>query len=639
MFHYGADLNLFIEYPLDKNYLYLNPDASKRYFINQKNATTGNVEPFLKKKAAGTRRIFVLGESTTIGYPYFHNGSFHRWLQFRLAHTFPDQHFEIINLALTAVNSYTALGFARELVDYAPDAVLTYTGHNEYYGAMGVGSAESIAGNPWLVNALLHLRGLRVIQLASHLYTALSPAGGEGGNEGTRMQRMVADQRIGYQSDAYRKGVEQFRANMDQMLAVLHAHRIPVLISNLVSNDKDLPPFASEAVDPVKFPEFEPLYRAGVRSLAHGDSLTAYHFLKKAGQQYEAHAGCNYYLGQLEYARKQFSLARKYFTKARDLDGLRFRAPEEFNGVIRQLVTRYSNSHLVDVKGLFEANSPGGIVGKELILEHVHPDLRGYAFMSEAFYRALKKTGLLPMTASGEMSFSKLLQTMPISRIDSLAGLYKVANLKNSWPFNGSLQDDSFKIESFEEQTAHALANRKLGWNEAMNEAYNHYIAKSDYEEARRVVESLILEQPSDPRYYMKSAMLSGQMHREGDALFSFRKAFELAPSFESARYLFVLYLKQDQPEKALPYLDYAIRSNTSGLDLSPVRMLAQEVVALRAVMQADSSDIGVLNRIALAYYKMDNRDGALHYVRKILRLNAHDPSALQLMAILGTKH
>ena len=638
MFHYGADLSLFIEYPHDQNYLFLNPDASKRYFINQKNATTGNVEPFLKKKAAGTRRIFVLGESTTIGYPYFHNGSFHRWLQFRFSHTFPDQHFEIINLSLTAVNSYTVLGFARELVDYAPDVVLIYTGHNEYYGAMGVGSAESIAGSPWLVNALLRLRGLRVIQLATNVYTSLSPAGREGGNDGTRMQRMVADQQIGYQSEAYRKGVQQFRTNMGQALAILNAHHIPVLLSNLVSNEKDLLPFASATVDRAKFPDFERRYNKGLHSLATGDSLAAYRFFKMAGEINNAHAGCNYYLGRLAYTGRRFALARKYFAKARDLDGLRFRAPEEFNGIIRHLVARYPNAHLVDTKGLFETNSPGGIIGKELILEHVHPDLTGYALMSEAFYRALKKNDLLPEKAAREMSFRQLLKTMPIPRIDSLAGLYKVANLKNSWPFKGSMQRDSFRIESFEEQTAYALANRKLGWNEAMSEAYNHYIAKSDYPEARKVVESLILEQPYDPRYYIKSAMLSGQMHREDDALFSIRKAFELAPSLESARYLFVLYLKRDQPEKALPYLDYAIRHNASGPDLTRVRILAEEVVSLKAGTRADSTNTGLLNRIASAYLQMDNRDGALRYAQKILRLNANDPGALQLIALLSSK-
>ncbi|MEJ0081904.1 MAG: hypothetical protein WDM78_13370 [Puia sp.] len=110
--HYGNNPDLFIESPADKDFLIFNPEASKRYFSNQAIATTGNIEPFKKEKDANTTRIFVLGESTTIGYPYFHNGSFHRWLQYRLMNSFPDRKFEVINLSLTAVNSYTVLGFA-----------------------------------------------------------------------------------------------------------------------------------------------------------------------------------------------------------------------------------------------------------------------------------------------------------------------------------------------------------------------------------------------------------------------------------------------------------------------------------------------------------------------------------------------
>src|ERR1700733_13461216 len=116
LFHYGYDTALFIEAPGNKDYLEFNPNASKKYFTDQLNATTGNREPFRKVKEPGTLRIFVLGESTTIGYPYFHNGSFHRWLQYRLEREFPDKKLEVVNLSLTAVNSYTVLGFAREVV-------------------------------------------------------------------------------------------------------------------------------------------------------------------------------------------------------------------------------------------------------------------------------------------------------------------------------------------------------------------------------------------------------------------------------------------------------------------------------------------------------------------------------------------
>src|SRR5450631_158064 len=169
IFHYGDNLNLFIEARDRSDYLVLNPAASKRYFTNVAFAPTGNSELFRKNKENATIRLFVLGESTTIGYPYFHNGSFHRWLLYRLMHEFPDRNFEVINLSLTAVNSYTVLGFAKELVKYHPDAVLIYSGHNEYYGTLGVASTNSVGNSPGIIKLLLVLRQLRIVQLLSNL--------------------------------------------------------------------------------------------------------------------------------------------------------------------------------------------------------------------------------------------------------------------------------------------------------------------------------------------------------------------------------------------------------------------------------------------------------------------------------------
>src|ERR1700692_2917032 len=76
IFHYGDDLSLFVGAGSNSDYLVLNPAASRRYFIDPASAPTGNSELFKKNKDDSTLRIFVLGESTTIGYPFFHNGSF-----------------------------------------------------------------------------------------------------------------------------------------------------------------------------------------------------------------------------------------------------------------------------------------------------------------------------------------------------------------------------------------------------------------------------------------------------------------------------------------------------------------------------------------------------------------------------------
>ncbi len=250
LFHYGYDSSLFIEAPGNKDYLIFNPDASRRYFTDQLNATTGNREPFRKVKEAGTLRIFVLGESTTIGYPYFHNGSFHRWLQYRLMRSFPDKKPEIVNISLTAVNSYTVLGFAREVVDYAPDAILIYTGHNEYYGALGVNVIDQIArlgSSPAPVNFLLWLRKLRTVQLLTKVYSRIGRVFSSDASKAgkTRMELMVGDQQIAYGSPLYSRGITQFETNMDEAMDIFHRRGIPVFISNLVSNLKDQRPFVS----------------------------------------------------------------------------------------------------------------------------------------------------------------------------------------------------------------------------------------------------------------------------------------------------------------------------------------------------------------------------------------------------------
>jgi hypothetical protein len=249
---YGHDLRLFQEDPDNKGYWVMNRYASAKFFSDTANATIGNRELFRQQKGANTFRVFVLGESTTIGYPYMHNGSFHRWLQYRLLHTFPNKNFEIINLLLTAVNSYTVLDFGRQLVDYAPDAVLVYTGHNEYYGALGVGSTSRIGHHSALVKAWLALQDFRLVQGLNHLLATLRQglAGNPVDVRESLMKRMAADQHIPYGSERYARGIRQFEANLNALCRQLSEKQIPVFLSTLVSNEKDLPPFISAAGKP-----------------------------------------------------------------------------------------------------------------------------------------------------------------------------------------------------------------------------------------------------------------------------------------------------------------------------------------------------------------------------------------------------
>ncbi|HLX93914.1 MAG TPA: hypothetical protein VKR32_19660, partial [Puia sp.] len=499
-FDYGDNMDLFIRSKNDENLLVLNPSAARKYFVNEGLAPTGNREFFKKKKDKNTFRVFVLGESTTIGYPYFHNGSFSRWLLYRLTHTLPDKQFEIINLSLTGVNSYTVLDFAKELIRYEPDAVLIYCGQNEYYGALGVGSTNKLGGNKLLIRLMLKLRTLRTIQLLSNCYEKILHAGlfNEKTKSGTLMQMMVADQQIAYQSKLYYRGIEQFRSNLNETLCLINSQHIPVFVSTLVSNDKDLKPFIDIAADSAHFPGFKTKYEAGLSALGNHDSAAADSYFKKANEVYDKDALCNYYLGVLACGQAKYKVADNLFSMARDLDGLRFRAPSELNVIIRELCKTYPYAHLVDSRTAFENFSNDHLIGNDLMVDHVHPNLKGYGIISDAFYRAIKEAAIIAIPSQEEMSLDQLEQQMPITKVDSLSGVYRIARLKKSWPFQEIGITDSFKSESKEQTLAYEMAFEGLPWKFAIDSLYNYYIAKNDLLNAARVMQTLVLEYPAE---------------------------------------------------------------------------------------------------------------------------------------------
>jgi lysophospholipase L1-like esterase len=634
VFNYGNNLSLFIEYKGNKDYLVFNPDASKKFFTEQQIATKGNNEIFKKKKDNNTLRIFVLGESTTIGYPYFHNGSFHRWLQYRLAHTYPDKNFEIINLSLTAVNSYTVLGFAKEAVNYEPDAVLIYTGHNEFYGALGAASTQNLGSNPHIINFILSLRDLRLAQLIINIYKGMQKSFGttvvKPGSD--RMQLMVAKQEIPYRSELYEKGVIQFRDNMDKIMNLFSKRHIPLFVSNLVSNEKDLKPFISFTPDSIKSPGFKTNFTLGLKCFANRDFNSAKVYFKKADQLYNSNALCNFYLGQLAYKESDFLLAKKYFLKAKDLDGLRFRAPEQFNEILVQLSNEYPNTHLVDTRATFENNADHHIIGDELTVDHVHPDLKGYAIMSDVFYEAIKKYKVVSATNENDMTFKQLLQKMPQNMVDSLAGIYRVLNLKKRWPYNDPHAGDPIKIESKEETLAYKLAFENIRWDNIMDDLYGYYLNNRELLKARNVLENLVLEYPTDPDLYERIAMLSGELKDDENTVFYFKRSFNLAPTFNKAHYLFVNYLKMGKPTDAITYIDYAISNNSSGFNLAPVKSNTEKIIQLQTQYLRDTTDVSVLLQIANSWSGMGNKDGAVKYAQKILKADPKNKVALLLL-------
>lgn len=473
--NYGYDTHLFITDPDNPNYLVMNRDISKKYFSLSQNATIGNQEPFRKEKPSNTIRFFVLGASSSLGFPYMHNGSFSRMLKYKLQFEYPQYRIELINLSLTAINSYTLYDFAKQVVDYEPDGIILYAGHNEYYGALGAASSSRTGTHPQMTEWLINAKKLKIMQAVSSVSSSWEVRDSSLINpDRTLMERMAAHQMVPLHSELYEQGIKQFDGNLKKILQLFQKRQIPVFIGTLASNLKDQAPLEKE-------------------------NKTAGDIYKNAIQAYE---------------QEDFEAALQGFKKAKETDGLRFRAPDAFNELIRKYATTMDNVHLVDVSEKLSEHSPHQLIGKELLLEHVHPNLNGHRRIAEAYYEVLQKNFFQHKSKEGGCQID--LQEYPTTAFDTIYGDLVIRQLKQQWPFNEEAEPLHCDTSRFEFKIALKFFYRKLNWGEAMQKLNNYYILQKDYASALRIVEQMCLELPYEKIFLKQAGMLNQRLqHKE----------------------------------------------------------------------------------------------------------------------------
>src|SRR5690606_23096778 len=174
-------------------------------------------------------------------------------LKHRLSQTFPEKNIEVINTGITAVNSYTLWDLTDKIIDQKPDLVIIYAGHNEYYGALGVGSSVSFGNRAALVRSYLYLKNFRFFQLLDNSYSMIfsDKKAMAKREETTLMEEMAKEHRIPFNSEVYLAGLSQFESNLKRILKKYKNNDIPVILSTVVSNEKDIKPFISDSISDI----------------------------------------------------------------------------------------------------------------------------------------------------------------------------------------------------------------------------------------------------------------------------------------------------------------------------------------------------------------------------------------------------
>jgi tetratricopeptide (TPR) repeat protein len=560
---YGASYPLFEPVPDHPDYLAPSADVAQRYFVRQK-APTIPFDAFRATKTDSTFRLFLQGGSSAAGFPYYYGASMQDVLEARLQQTFPDLEIEVVGTAMAAVNSYTLLDLADEIIAQDPDAVLIYAGHNEFYGALGVGSSESIGQLRPVVNLYLQLRDLRLVQGLRDLLSGLAGlfASREGdAPSGTLMERMVGEQSIAYRSPTWERGLHQFEGNLNDLLAHYRAHDIPVFVGTLVSNERDQPPFASGLAPETDVDTWRAQFQQALAAAAKGDTAQALRELAATLQMDSLAANAFYARARLLDEQGLYAEARPPYLAAKDRDQLPFRAPEAFNQAIRTAADRHGAT-VVDVQGTLAEAAPRGIVGQTLMLEHLHPTIDGYFWIADAFYDALRATDLLGTWSRVVPDSVARRQSVLVTAVDSIAGAYRIQKLKAGWPFQppGVVDEELFTLEAEtpEEQLALAYYEGDLSWGRAMEGLRGQYQQTGDREAALRTAQAVILRYPFLDRPYIAAGDLLIEMQRYDEALSYYRAALRRGESAAAQRMMGTVLLQQGQRQAAIRHLERA---------------------------------------------------------------------------------
>jgi tetratricopeptide (TPR) repeat protein len=532
-----------------------------------------NRQEFSLVKSSGEFRVFVLGGSSAYGFPWGAAQAFSTILERALQASLPQRDVRIVNAAGMSYGSHRLRILTHELLEYSPDLLLLYAGHNEFVEREFYDRLTETEPLPEGLRL-----GLHRWRLYSALARLLSPATD---TDETAAAETAAAELIGFDADrryssdvaaADREAVRAlFEDNLRSIVSAARDAGVAVMLCTVPSNEKG----------------WRPNQTSWPGTLGSADRIAATNAIKRAAEaneagdpeaalravaEVESHsmeaAGAWYEKGRALLALGRFDDAATAFVAARDFDGQPGRAIGSLNDTIRN-VAHDTGAVLVDIEAAFRSLAADGIPGFDLFEDYVHPKPGAHVLIAREVWRA--QTG-----SDDEDAF--------------LLALGLPADFDYTGSAAGPDAEQSAETSPLLFNLAVVLENQ--GRYEDAMERY------------RRCLEL-------NPGYHVARANLARLLHLTGD------------PQEAAAEYAMVLQVAPD-------HLNSAIGLGKSFRELG---MLDQAEAAFRRATGIDAGSPGAWNGLGAVYMISGNHREAERAFRRTAEI---DPENLPVQANLG---
>jgi tetratricopeptide (TPR) repeat protein len=435
---------------------------------------------------------------------------------------------------------------------------LIYAGHNEWYGALGVGSTEALGSRPVLVRLSLALQRWRTFMaIRRGVVWVRRKAGDPRAQRETPsfMETLARDREIALGGPAYERGLRQYAENLEVLIETFRDENVPVLLASLASNVRDQKPFASPANAAPG--GADSVFADAQRLLAQGDSARA----------------------------------RVQYYRARDLDVVRFRAPTAFDSIARD-ASRRGGATYVPVSEGFASAAPAGLPGRELFLEHVHPTAMGYALIARTFFQSLRDANVArALDTSRVRPWPEYERGRWLTPFDLAIAQHTHNTLALRWPFVAPADQRDYRASYRPRDFVDSLAfmvSRGEPWELAKLSVAQHYERRGALDSAIAEYRGLARDAPlfeTPHRLLGRALVMAGRVDEAETPL---RRALAIAPTAAAAHALAVIVLRRRSIEEGIRLLELALRLEPDRPDalyqLAVARGMAQDVTGARSV-------------------------------------------------------
>lgn len=605
---------------------------------------------FAAQKRDKSFRVFCFGGSTTYGRPFDGRTSFPRWLEEILKAELQGERPEVINAGGISYASYRITPLIREALQYDPDLMVIYTGHNEFL------ERRTYAG--------LFKQGKLVVSVRSlldrlHLYRLLQGiiapvATGEGdsqaGTDDVNRQRStlksevdaMLDRSAGlnlyHRDEEFEQGVvEHFRHNLRRMIALCKDARVPVILVEPACNLKDFSPFKSErgkAVGASQRRKMDEKLAATTRLLTAGQTSQALSEAERSVNEDPLYAGAHYLRGRALLAAGRFSEARDSFVAARDLDVCPLRATTPILESVEQIaqaegvpLIRFEEV-LKKVPGLQDRS---GIPGDELFLDHVHPVIQGHQALAEEIASVMVDRKIVAPSKSIAESERQAMYARVMRSLDKEFFAEKDLNLAKVLKWAGKKKEARTALE----RAAKILDNRP----ELQKMLGSSFLDDKDYAKAVSAYKRAVELSGNDPRMVFGLAVAYHESGDDRSAVETYRLLVDAKEQLPDAyANLATLYMSEGHMDAALAVLktgmevsrDSAAIQAAYGLAMAVSNKPDKGIFWMKEALRSEPGNPVYLYNLAGMYSLTGKSEGALECLKLAVKNGYADAEKLR---------